>query len=305
MNNYPDEHPVILVHRAGTDEKLIEHLSLYQIDRSPHIGLLTTLFLPPLEPTTSFERFQGVIAHLRSPEGCPWDREQDHRSLRADLLEEAYEVVDAIDVDDPQSLGEELGDLLLLIVMHTQIAAEFGEFRMPDVISGIHKKIVSRHPHVFADLDLDASEDVLLNWERVKADERLTAGKPEASILGGVSRSLPALIQADEYQQRAARVGFDWPEISGVWEKLFEELDEVKNADDPVSQSNELGDLLFAIVNLARWLMVEPESALREANLRFRKRFARIEAAARQQGRELTDLNLDEMESIWKESKGI
>jgi len=305
MNNYPDEHPVILVHRAGTDEQLIENLPLYQIDRSPHIGLLTSLFLPPLEPTTSFEGFQDVIAHLRSPEGCPWDREQDHRSLRADLLEEAYEVVDAIDADDPQSLGEELGDLLLLIVMHTQIAAEFGEFRMPDVISGIHQKIVSRHPHVFADLELDASEDVLLNWERMKADERIAAGKPDASILGGVTRSLPALIQADEYQQRAARVGFDWPEITGVWEKLFEELDEVKRADDPVSQNNELGDLLFAIVNLARWLKVEPESALREANLRFRKRFARIEAAARQQSRELTDLSLDEMESIWQESKEI
>jgi tetrapyrrole methylase family protein/MazG family protein len=303
MAHYPDEHPVQLVHAAGTDQELVEYVALYEIDRRPKVGLLTSLFVPPLGSATSFEAFQEIIAHLRAPDGCPWDREQDHQSLRPHLLEETYEVLAALDADDAQAMQEEFGDLLLQVVLHAQIAAEYGEFTMADVLHGIHTKIVHRHPHVFGSIDLQDKQSVLLNWERLKAKERAAKGKEEASLLDGVALALPALVQAEQYQQRAARVGFDWPDIQGVWDKLDEELSEVDSAENGQERSNEIGDLLFAAVNLARWFSVDPESALREANARFLKRFTYIEKAARAQGRSLDSLSLDEMEALWQEAK--
>lgn len=303
MEVYPDEYPVKLVHAAGTSRELVESLPLYQIDRSEQIGSLSSLFVPPLDGVASFEDFQEVVAHLRAPDGCPWDREQTHRSLRTSLLEEAYEAVDAIDRDEMEDLREELGDLLLLIFMHTQIANEDGEFSLVQVVSGIHDKIVSRHPHVFGDMRIEGSDDVLINWERLKAEERAVSGKSKTGLLDGVSLALPALLQADEYQQRAARVGFDWPAIEGVWEKVLEEVEEIKTAEDYESRYGEIGDLLFAVVNLARWYEVEAEDALREANARFRERFSRLELKANERGRHLAELTLDEMESLWQEAK--
>lgn len=302
---YPDEHPVQLVHAAGTPQELIEDLPLYAIDRSPHIGLLTALYVPPLHPASSFEAFLEIVAHLRAPDGCPWDREQTHQSLRSDLLEETYEALAALDMDDPQGMQEEFGDLLLVLLLQTQIAADNGEFTIADVLQGIHTKIVYRHPHVFGDLKMKDTQGVLQNWERLKEQERKAKGKTEAGLLDGVSVALPALVQAEQYQQRAARVGFDWPTIQGVWDKLAEELDEVREVvdGDEAGRRLEVGDVLFVMVNLARWLKVDPESALREANLRFRQRFAHIEAGARQQGRPLSDLTLDEMEALWQEAK--
>lgn len=303
MEVYPDEHPVMLVHEAGTSNELIEKLPLYLIDRSNKIGALSSLYVPPLSGVASFEDFQEVVAHLRAPQGCPWDRQQTHASLRTSLLEESYEAVDAIDRGDMSDLMEELGDLLLLIFMHTQIAIEEGEFNLTQVVSGIHDKIVYRHPHVFGDLQVENAGEVLINWERMKAEERANTGKSRTGLLDSVSLALPALLQADEYQQRAARVGFDWPAIEGVWDKLLEELEEIKDAGDRESRSREIGDLLFAVVNLARWYGIEAEDALREANTRFRKRFTLIELTAREQGRDLTDLTLDEMEALWQEAK--
>jgi tetrapyrrole methylase family protein / MazG family protein len=302
---YPDEHPVRLVHGAGTQDVFVEDLQLHEIDRDEHIGLLTTLYLPPLGPATSFEAFQEVIAHLRAPDGCPWDREQDHQTLRPHLLEEAYEVLTALDADDPQALVEELGDLLLQIVLHAQIASDLGEFKMVDVLRGIHTKIVSRHPHVFGELKLDNAQSVVENWERIKANERKTNKKAAASLLEGVSLALPALVQAQTYQLRAARVGFDWPQLEEVLLKVQEEIAEFRAAQGEAEQASEIGDLLFALVNLARWLEVDAESALREANARFRKRFAHIEEAARKQDRPLSDLSLEEMEQYWQEAKRI
>jgi tetrapyrrole methylase family protein/MazG family protein len=303
MALYPDEHPVILVHAAGTDHQIIENLPLYQIDRSQHIGLMTALYLPSLGQESGFEAFMEVIAHLRAPNGCPWDREQTPQSLRPSLLEETYEVLAAIDEDDPSALREELGDLMLLIVMLTQIASENGDFDMGGVLAGIHTKIVRRHPHVFGELAVNGTQDVLQNWEKLKAQERLANGKSEASLLDGIGKTLPALVQAEQYQKRANHVGFDWTEIEGVWRKLQEELGEVRSAADADARAAEVGDLLFSVVNLARWYHVDPESSLREANLRFRQRFAAIERAARQQGRDLSDLSLDEMETIWQAAK--
>ncbi|MBT3390627.1 MAG: nucleoside triphosphate pyrophosphohydrolase [Chloroflexi bacterium] len=303
MAAYPDEHPVQLVHGAGSTTELVEDLPLYAIDRSEHIGLLTSLYLSPLGPATSMEAFQELVAHLRSPEGCPWDREQDHQSLRPNLLEEAYEVVDAIDKDDPIAMVEEFGDLLLQVVLHAQIASEYGEFTMADVINGIYTKLVRRHPHVFGDVNLDEADAVIKNWERLKAEERKANGEEKKGLLDGVANALPALTRAQTYQNRVVRVGFDWPDISGVMDKICEEIEEIRTAPDDAARASEVGDLLFAIVNLARWLKIDAESALRETNQRFRTRFAFIEQSAREQGRELGEMPLEEMEELWQEAK--
>ena len=303
MALYPDEHPVRMVHAAGTPQVLVEEIPLFEIDRSAHIGLMTAIYIPPLGANTSFEAFQELVAHLRAPEGCPWDREQTHRSLRPHLLEEAYEVLTALDAEDVNALREELGDLLLQIVLHAQIASEYGEFTMSDVLGNIHAKLVHRHPHVFGDLKLKDKQGVIQNWERLKAAERRSSGLADKGLLDGIAIILPALSQAEAFQKRAARVGFDWANLQGVIDKIDEEFREVRQAFDPETRAAEIGDLLFAVVNLARWLDVDAESALREANGRFRKRFAYIESSARAQGREMSEFSLEEMDDLWNEAK--
>ncbi|GAH37699.1 unnamed protein product, partial [marine sediment metagenome] len=278
MGVYPDQHQVKLVHGAGTNNALIESMGLYEIDRNQNIGLLTALYLPPLESGTSFEVFQEIVAHLRAPDGCPWDRDQTHQSLRSYLLEETYEVLAALDSADQDALREELGDLLLQVVLHAQIASEYGEFSMGDVLLGIHDKLIRRHPHVFGDLDLDDKQKVLENWEKIKITEREQDENKASGVLEGVSQALPALVQAEAYQERVNRVGFDWLNIQGVFDKIEEELTEVKEAVSPVDQEAEIGDLLFAVVNLARWIKIDAESALRSANVRFRERFEDLES---------------------------
>jgi len=300
---YPDEHPVRLVHAAGTKDELVEDIPLYEIDRSKHIGLLTVLYVPPLGEGTSFEAFQEIVAHLRAPDGCPWDKEQTHQSLRAHLLDEAYETLAALDSGDPAKMAEEFGDLLLQIVLHAQIAGEEGEFSMADVLKGIYTKIVHRHPHVFGDIEVEGVKGVLRNWEKLKEDERRAHGEGEKGPLDGIPLALPALIQAQEYQERAARVGFDWPKIEGVLEKIAEEIQEVREAADEKELEAEIGDLFFALVNLARWKKVEAESALRGTNMRFKERFAHVEAGAKKQGKKLSEMTLDEMEALWQEAK--
>jgi tetrapyrrole methylase family protein/MazG family protein len=305
MAQYPDEHPVVLVHAAGTDQEYLEEVPLHAIDQSEHIGLLTSLYLPPLGERTSFEGFQELIAHLRAPEGCPWDREQTHQSLRTNLLEEAYEALEAIDHDDVAEMQEEFGDLLLQVVLQTQIASEYGEFNMTDVINGIHTKLVHRHPHVFGDVDLQDADSVISNWERIKADERSENGMDQKKgMLDGVSVAMPSLSVADLYQQRAARVGFDWPEIEGVFAKLEEEIEEFRIANTEEARSEEFGDLLFALVNLGRWFGIDSETALRETNAKFRRRFAVIEDYARRHNLSLSEMTLDEMDEIWEQAKG-
>jgi tetrapyrrole methylase family protein/MazG family protein len=302
---YPDEHPVRMVHAAGTDEELIEDLPLYKMDRSKYIGLLTVLYVPPLGEGTSFEAFQEIIAHLRAPDGCPWDKEQTHQSLRTHLLEEAYEALAALDSENPQKMAEEFGDLLLQIVLNAQIASEDGEFNMSDVLKGIHDKIIRRHPHVFGELQVDGVGGVLMNWERLKAEERAGSSEQGKGLLGGVPLALPALIQAQEYQDRTARVGFDWPEIGGVLDKINEEIQEVRSATNMQELAAELGDLFFALVNLARWKKIDAESALRETNARFKSRFSHVEAGAQKLAKQLSEMTIDEMEALWQEAKTI
>lgn len=303
---YPDSHPVRLVHGAGTPQQVVEDLKLYEIDRSQHTGLLTTLYLPPLDSETSVEGFQEIVAHLRAPDGCPWDKEQTIESMGRYIVEEAYEALSAVEDGDLDGMREELGDVLMNILMAAQIASEEGEFTFADVVQGIHRKIVFRHPHVFGEVQVEGSAGVLRNWEKLKEDERKNKGDEVAKgMLDSIPKALPALMQAQEYQKRSARVGFDWPNIEGVIEKVMEEWREVSEAPDAGEREKELGDLLFAAVNLVRWYKVDAEAVLRDANKRFKQRFGFIERTAQQQGRKLSDLTLDEMEALWQEAKRL
>ncbi len=302
MNQYPDEHPVVLVGAAGTTAERVRRLPLYAIDRD-EVDHLTSLYLPPLPPVHSFEGFQETVARLRAPDGCPWDRKQTHRSLRKNLLEESYEVLAAIDADDIEGLREELGDLLLQIVLHTQIAIDEGEFRMGDVIAAIDAKIKRRHPHVWGEIAVSDAEEVTHNWEAIKRAERAAKGKARASALDGIPAAMPALAQADAYLSRVQHLGFRWPGYEEVVAKVREELEEVAAARTGPEQQAEVGDLLLAMVNLARSLGVEPESALREANRRFAQRFHHLEEAARRRGVTVDALSIEEMLRLWAEAK--
>lgn len=301
----PPEQPIRLVFQEPANWK-VQETTLAALGSWQDRGSPFAVFLPARESDLSFETFQQVVARLRAPDGCPWDREQTHLSLRPHLLEEAYETLEAIDQADPASLQEELGDLLLQIVLNAQIASENGDFRMEDILAGINRKIIHRHPHVFKDTELEGVEGVLKNWEKLKEEERRTNGvEEEKGMLDGAPRSLPALSLAQEYQDRAARVGFDWPTINPVLQKVHEELREVEEASNEEELSRELGDLLFAVVNLVRWYKVDAESALRGMNRRFAQRFKYIEHQARMNGRKLSEMTLEEMDRFWEEAKSL
>jgi len=267
----------------------------------------TCLYLPSLGEGTSFESFAEIVAHLRAPDGCPWDRKQTHQTLRTHLLEEAYETLTAMDENDSAGMREEFGDLLLQIVLNAQIATETDEFTTASIIKDIYDKIVRRHPHVFGDVELNGVEGVLQNWEKIKEKERKDngVGEKEKGLLDGVPPALPALTQALEYQDRAARVGFDWPEVEGVLDKVREEIEEIKQAQNIDEVTAELGDLFFVLVNLARWRKVDAESALRGTNLKFKKRFGYVEQGAKKQDRNLSDMTLEEMDELWTEAKKL
>lgn len=303
MNQYPDEFPVVLVHGAGTDAPVVERVALYEIDRSEHIQHMTSLYVPALGNMSSFEQFQEIIAHLRAPEGCPWDREQTHLSLRRYLLEEAHEVLEALDAEDPDALYKEMGDLLLQIVLHTQIAIDEGEFKMADVLANVNRKMINRHPHVFGDAEAKTAGEVLSNWERLKQAEHAAEGVKRESILDGVPKGLPALMQAHQLQEKAAKVRFDWDAIEPVIAKVREELDEVLAAETDEHRAEEIGDLLFVVANWARWLKVEPETALRETNAKFYRRFRYVEEGLAAQGKSVKQSTLAEMDALWDAAK--
>ena len=298
LKTYPREHIVQWVSKNKKKEEKLGDLS------EEMFGEDVCLFIPALEEGSSFESFAEIVAHLRAPDGCPWDKEQTHESLRKHLLEESYEAISAIDSGDFADMREEFGDLLLQVVLQSQIANEEGKFNINQVVQGIHSKIVRRHPHVFGDLSLEGSNAVLANWEKLKEMERGTK-KEGKGVLDGVPLALPALSQSQEYQDRAARVGFDWPEIDGVLDKIAEEIEEIKNAESDFELASEIGDLLFVLVNFARWKNVDAESALRKTNMKFKRRFGYVEQGARKQERALSDLTLEEMEVLWQEAKRV
>jgi tetrapyrrole methylase family protein/MazG family protein len=300
MNLYHDEHSLRLVRSAGTAEAEVRELPLFALDRQDDLDHLTSVYIPPLDSPGSLSSYQDVVARLRAPDGCPWDRQQTHQSLRSHLLEETYEVLAALDADDMEALKGELGDLLLQILLHAQIATEDGDFRLIDTVQYTIAKLIRRHPHVFGEVTVDGADDVLRNWEQIKRQER---GDDRASLLAGISAALPALSQAAEMQRRAARVGFDWPAVEPVMDKVREEMEEFRQAPDLQSRSAELGDLLFSLVNLARWHEIDAESSLRQANQRFAKRFAAIERHAAEAGRPLEKMTLAEMDALWEQAK--
>jgi tetrapyrrole methylase family protein/MazG family protein len=304
MAEFPDDHPVCLVRAAGTSSERVWQVPLYQLDRQKDIDHLTSCYVPPLSKTGSLTSLREVVARLRAPDGCPWDREQTHNSLRSSLLEETYEVLEALDSGDPEQLKEELGDMLLQVVLHQQIAVEEGEFRPSEVIGHLVDKLVRRHPHVFGELEVEGSEEVLRNWEVIKRLEREDSSNERKSVLDGVVSALPALARAQALQERASRVGFDWRDIAGVVAKIEEEIAEFREAHMINQEACELGDLLFSLVNLARWLGLDAESLLRETNERFVHRFKGVEARAAEEGRVLTDCTPKELDSYWESEKG-
>ncbi len=303
MNQYPDDFRVSLIHAAGTENARVEALRLYEIDRSDQIQHMTSLYVPALGQMSSFEQFQEIIAHLRAPEGCPWDRKQTHHSLRQYLLEETYEVLEALDAGDAEALAGELGDLFLQIGLHAQIATEDGEFQMADVLSRINRKLIYRHPHVWGEVNVSGADEVVTNWEQLKKQEHAEQGVRRESLLDGVPKGLPALLQAYQYQAKAAKPGFDWERVEDVIAKAREELDELFAATDDIHRAEEYGDLLFVLVNLARWWKIEPETALREANAKFYRRFHYIEEQVAANGRVLENHTLAELDALWNEAK--
>lgn len=252
-----------------------------------------------------FVKLVETVAELRSEHGCPWDREQTHQSLRKHLIEEAYEVIAAIDRENPAKLREELGDLLLQVLLHAQLAHEVAEFDIADVCLSIREKLRRRHPHVFGGVEVSGVADVLHNWEEIKAREPGYEERVE-SVMAGIPESLPALMRAAEVSKRAVRVGFEWPDMQGVIDKLQEEVEELKKAvseGDREEIKSEVGDLLFTAVNVARYNGLDAEESLREMLSRFIERFGSIEASARASGKHISELTLDEMEQVWNEAK--
>ena len=246
-----------------------------------------------------------MVARLRAPDGCPWDREQTHASLRSGLIEESHEVVEAIDGRDDAHLCEELGDLLLQVVMHSRIASEEKRFDFGDVARGITEKLIRRHPHVFGENKLDGTEAVLRQWDEIKRDEK---GNKEASVLDGISSALPALMRSEKVQKKAARVGFDWDNLDGVLSKIREEISEVGEAaasGEPEAIEEEIGDLLFSVVNLARKAKIDAELSLHRSTGKFIRRFQKLESVLKQQGRKFEEVDLAQMDAIWEEIKAM
>lgn len=251
-----------------------------------------------------FRVLTDIVARLRGPGGCPWDREQSHESLKRHLLEECYEALEAIDQGEPALLAEELGDLLVQVAFHADIAREAGHFTLAEVIAGVNDKLIRRHPHIFGDANAADAREVELNWEQLKAQERRERGIRK-SLVEGIPAELPALSYAQLMQDRAAKAGFDWPDVAGVLDKVVEEAAELRQAATAAERQHELGDLLLVMVNLGRWLGVQAEDALRQANARFRRRCLQMEALAEERGLDFAKLPLDDKESLWQEAKKL
>src|ERR1700690_373292 len=302
---YRREHKVFLV-TAKNDSV---SLSLSDFANEKSFEPFICFYVPAFIEGSSFESFQEIVAHLRAPNGCPWDREQTHESLRKHLLEEAYEVYDALADGPTPALAEELGDLLLQVILHAQLAAEAGVFDLADVQAALATKIVRRHPHVFGTAVAETAGDVNRQWERIKADERAGAAgaDPDApsrkGALDGIGRSLPALAASQEMQERAAALGYDWPTVDGLLAKLHEELGELLAAESGPERAEELGDLLMVVVNYGRRQGVEAEAALRFANDKFKRRFGSVERQAAEREVALRDLDFNELDALWAQAK--
>ncbi|WP_186306540.1 nucleoside triphosphate pyrophosphohydrolase [Siminovitchia fortis] len=309
MEKYPDDYEITVVTAAGSSDEKTRTIPLFELDRQPFLDNLTSVYVPPVTSRElslkEFSTLRGIIADLRGPEGCPWDKKQTHFSLKKYLIEESYELLDAIDRDDIDDMIEELGDVLLQIMLHAQIGEDDGMFSIEDVLQGISEKMIRRHPHVFGETKAENADEVVANWEQIKAEEK---GKPinSGSLLDQIEKGLPALLRAYEVQKAAAKVGFDWGNAAEAMEKVKEETKEFEEELAKVekkSQLEEMGDLLFAVVNVARLAKIHPEEALQAANEKFYRRFAFIEEKVKESGLPFADFSLEELDKYWNEAK--
>ena len=334
MENLPDEYELYFLRNMGLEDEECRPVKLFELDRQPKIDHLTSVYIPPMGEdenmpcgimafgedeeeeavenmvdTASFDDVDiqplvDVMRTLREPGGCPWDREQTHASIRSNMIEEVYEYLEAVDAEDTEGMREELGDILMQIVFHARMAEEAGRFDLQDVIDEVVDKLIRRHPHVFGETKVTGSDEVLVNWEAIKKTEKTE----RKHVLDGVTQGLPALLRAYKLQSKAAKVGFDWPDVKGVWDKVQEELAELQEAlasGDRAAAENELGDVLFALVNYARHQKIEPEVALNGTNNRFAKRFAHVESCVEESGKAWQDFSLDELDQFWDEAKRL
>jgi tetrapyrrole methylase family protein / MazG family protein len=299
MNQYPPLHEVWVV-RGSLDTR---RSTLHELDHADHFDHLTSLYVPALPRASSLEALQELMAHLRAPEGCPWDQEQTHQSLRNTLLEEAYEVLTAIDEGDMQALKEELGDLLFNIVFQVQMATEAEVFRMADVIGEVHAKLIRRHPHVFGDLNTTDKKQISANWDAIKKQEHKAKGAERKSILDGIPPALPALAQAQKMAHKAEKAGFKYDDNAQRMAKVREELDEIMTAKDRDNLQEEFGDLFFSLADLADGFGIDAEAAAREANLKFSKRFRALEQLIKRRKQNMNKMSSDELQAAWQQIK--
>lgn len=309
MERLPDDYQIFVVSAAGSSDEKIDAIALFELDRVVKVNNLTSVYVPPVREEKilykEFDKLRQVIADLRGPNGCPWDKEQTHSSLKKYLIEESYELIEAIEHDDLDHMIEELGDVLLQVMLHAQIGEDDGYFSIQDVIESITAKMIRRHPHVFGTVEVNGVEDVLTNWNEIKSREKSNEG--EISRLDHIGLSQPSMLRAYELQKCAAKVGFDWQEVEPVWEKVIEELQEFKaevSGDKPTDDAmNEFGDLLFAMINLARFYKIHPEEALLATNQKFTNRFRFVEKRVQESGRGFADHTLSELDKYWDEAK--
>ncbi len=309
MEKYDDEYPVTVVTAAGSAQEQIVTVPLYELDQSVEVNNLTTVYVPPVksqeEALKDWTTFRQIIATLRGPNGCPWDQKQTHESLKKYLLEEAHEYLAAIDAEDDFAMIEELGDVLLQVFLHAQIGEDEGYFTLEDVLASISEKMIRRHPHVFGDVAVEDADDVVANWEAIKAEEKGTSDKP---LLDEEYRASSALQTAFNYQKRAAKVGFDWPDVDGAWDKFDEEWQEFRQEvtkGSNASRLDEFGDVLFTLVNLARFYKLSPEEAMLHANEKFARRFGYVEEQVKISGKSFSDFTLEQLDAFWNEAKRL
>ncbi|MFV9511725.1 nucleoside triphosphate pyrophosphohydrolase [Tepidibacillus sp. LV47] len=310
MEVYPDDWPVIIAANLGMKEERIKEVPLYELDRNPnefhHLSSILVKKTDSREVLHSqFFKLVEIIDQLRGPNGCPWDRAQTHQSIRKNLIEETYELLETIDQLDMEHMQEELGDVLLQVMLHSQMASEEGFFHIYDVIKQLNDKLVRRHPHVFGDENAKKAEEALVHWEKIKEKERKEKGiGKNSSVLDGIPKDLPEILKAYKLQSKAAKVGFDWTDIHHVYQKINEEIEEVKQAKQDQLQG-EIGDLLFAVINLSRFLKIDPEAALAMANRKFTKRFHYIEEQLKKKQLDIREVSLDMMDQLWNEAKSL
>lgn len=308
MEKYPDDYPVTIVTAAGSADEVLRTVPLHELDRSAEVNNLTTVYVPPAAEQTQrlkeWQTFRSIIAKLRSAEGCPWDREQTHESLSPFLIEEAHELLQAIQEGDDEAIADELGDVLLQVFLHAQVGQDNGYFQLEDVLESISAKMIRRHPHVFGDVTAEDADQVVANWQEIKAQE-----KPAAeSLLEGQDRFSSSLTTSFNYQKKAAKVGFSWPDAAGAWDKFHEELQEFQQEvakGSKARQLDELGDLLFTLVNIARFFDLSPEEAMMQANRKFQTRFSYVEQRVKEGTGNFSDYTLEQLDGFWNQAKSL